>query len=144
MASGVYNRGLKELTSGATVWGTSTVKVMLLKTTYAFDRDHSVVDDVVAHELTSTNYVRKTLGTLTSTQDDVADAAFLDAGDITWASPNIAAGQTAGFAVIFRDTGSDATASLIACYDIQDTDPNGGTFRVQWNSAGLVKATSAT
>lgn len=144
MASGIYNRGLLELISGSTVWASSTVKVMLLKPTYTFNRDHLTVSEVVAHELTSTNYVRKTLASMASSQNDTLDAAYLDAGDVTWASPNIAAGQTAAYAVIFRDTGNDATASLLACYDLQDTDPNGGSFRVEWNAAGLVKATSAS
>jgi hypothetical protein len=144
MASGVYNRGLKELISGTTVWGSSTLKVMLVKNTYAFDRDHSVVSDIVSHELTSTNYARKTVTTPTSSQDDSADAAFLDSADLQWGSPAIAAGQTVGFAVVFRDSGADATSPLLFCYDVLDEDPAGVTYRLVWHSSGMAKAVSAT
>jgi len=144
MASGVYNVGLQYLASGQVVWGTSTLKVMLLKPTYTFNRDDDAVSTLATHELSSANYARKTLAGFSSSVNQTLDRAYLDAADVSWGSPAIAAGQSIGFAVVFRDSGSDATSIPLLCFDLIDQDPAGITYKLQWNSLGLVRLKDAT
>jgi hypothetical protein len=66
--------------------------------------------------------------------------AYLDADDVVF--PAIAAGETIGGAVLYRDAGSDATSPNLTFYDFTDTPTNGGAPTIQWAlpaNGGVIK-----
>lgn len=137
MANGAYNRGLYEILTGATVWGTSDLRALLVKSTYTFDKTHNVVADVIAGslELSVAGYARVALTSEAVTEDDSNNRAYGDADDVTFGP--LTAGQTVGGMIIFRHTGSDATAPVIGFYDVSPDYPtNGVAFVVQYTAPG--------
>lgn len=142
MPSGWYNRGVYTLATGYALDGATVFKGMLLKTTYAFDRDHVVVADVVAHELTAAGYLRQTVGNRVVTQNDIKDATYWDADNVAFGP--MVAGETARFFAIFLDTSDDATSPLLACWQIVDYPTDGGVFTFEVSPSGLTKLWSAT
>lgn len=143
MANALYNKGLEEIGKALTDLDGSDLRLLLVKTSYSFDKDHHFVSDVSANEVSVSGYSRQALTTKTVTRDDTNDFAYLDADDVTFAS--LAAGQTVGGAILFRHTGSDATAPVIAFYDLADTATNGSDITVQWNApagGGVLKLVS--
>lgn len=132
MANLVYNRGKFEISNGAIDLDTSDLRVLLVQSSYTELATHNVVADIVASELSVVGYARQALANKTATEDDVNGFAYLDADDVVFTS--LAAGQTIGGAVVFRHTGADATAPLLAFYDLTNTPTNGGNFTLQWAS----------
>jgi hypothetical protein len=140
MANGVYNRGKREVANGGIDLDTSDLRVLLVKDTYTFNADHQTVDDGSAndpqsHEVSVAGYARFALTSKAVTEDDVNDFAYLDADDALFSA--LAAGQTVGGAVLFKHTGLDTTAVLLAFYDLTDTLTNGGDISVVWNTPAL-------
>lgn len=148
MANGAYNKGLEELAKALTDLDGSDLKVLLVKDTYTFNKDHlwvddGTVDDPASHEISVVGYARQTLASKAVTRDDANDFAYLDADDSSFTT--LTAGQTAGGAVLFRNTGVDTTSPLIAFYDLVDTPTNGGTITVVWaagTAGGVIKLIS--
>lgn len=142
MPSGWYNTGIYEITSGTTVWTSATIKVMLMNTLHAFDRDDEFVSDIVANEISASGYSRQTLASKTVANDATKDATYMDAGN-----PNfgvIVTGQTVRFMVMYRDTGDDATSPLLACWQVIDQATNGTSIVFPFNPNGVSKNWSAT
>lgn len=125
MANGVYNRGKYLAATAGVNLASADLRVLLVKSTYAFDPTHNFVADVVAgaQEISAAGYSRQALTSKVAVEDDVNNFAYLDADDPNFGS--IAAGQTVGGAVLFIHTGSDATAQVLAFYDLADTLTNG-------------------
>ena len=138
MANGVYNKGKAEIAKALTDLDGSTLKLMLVDSTYTFNPDLTFIDDGSANdpaskEITVSGYARQTLANKAVTQDDTNDFAYLDADDVVFTA--LVAGQTIGGAVLFRDAGGADTANIpIAFYDLTDTPTNGGNVTVQWNT----------
>jgi hypothetical protein len=139
MANGVFNKGLSQLGNGGVDLDTSDLRVMLVKSTYTFNRDHNFVQEVAFdpnspgdHEISVSGYSRQALVSAAVTQDDTNNFAYLDADDVVFAA--LATGETIGGAILFRHTGTDTTAPLIAFYDLTDTPTNGGDVTVRWNT----------
>lgn len=135
MANGVYNKCKAQIANGGTDLDTSDLRLMLVKSTYTFNADHNFIDnagagDPIDEEITVGGYARVALTTKTVTQDDTNDFAYLDADDVVFTS--LVAGQTIGGAILFRQTGVDTTAPVLAFYDLTDTATNGGNVTVQW------------
>lgn len=144
MASGVYNKGLHELAEALTDLGSADLRVLLMTAAYTFTRTHNFVADVVANEISAAGYSRQALTGETVVEDDTNHRAYLDANDSTFGT--LAAGQTIGGVVLFRHTGSDATAPLIAFIQLPST-PTNGSFGVSWaapGSGGILYLASAT
>lgn len=149
MANGVYNKGLEELAQATTDLQGADLRLMLVKSSYTFNKDHLTVDDGSAndpasHEVTVSGYARQALANEVVTRDDTNDFTYLDADDVVFTA--LAAGETIGGAVLFRHTGADGTAPLIAFYDLVDTATNGGNVTVQWNTpanGGVLKLAGA-
>lgn len=131
MANLIYNRGIYEVMNLGAL-ATADLRLLLVTSAYTADKDHNFVADVVASELTVGGYARQTLANKTLTEDDTNDFAYLDADDVLFSS--LVAGETIGGAILFRHTGADATAPVIAFYDLTNTPTNGGNFTVQWNT----------
>ncbi len=135
MANGVYNRGKAQIANGGTDLDTSDLRLMLVNTGYTFNPDHNFIDnagagDPIDQEISVSGYARQTLANKSVTQDDTNDFAYLDADDVVFTG--LASGQTIGGAILFRHTGTDTTAPVIAFYDLTDTATNGGNVTIQW------------
>lgn len=131
MANLVTNRCKYELFTGDANLDAADLRVLLLKT-YVIDADDNVVDDLVpgTNEITVGGYSRQTLSGETITENDTDDFAYLDATDPVFSS--LVTGETVVGAVLFRHTGSDATAPVYAGYDVTDTPTNGGNITIQF------------
>ena len=148
VADTVYNRGKYLLTTEA--WTGIDVRALLLVTvgdialpSGAWDVDLNVVDDVLnvtnVNEMSGTGYVRKTLGGLTTTEDDTGNQVVLDANDITWTG--IDAGIAQGI-LIYKYNASDASAQIISVHDTNfPKTTNGGDLTVAWPSTGVITGT---
>ena len=139
MANGCYNEGKKQIFNGSIDLDTSTIKVMLVKSTYTFDADHAAVDDGTAddpasHEISVSGYSRQSLAGRTVDKDTSNDFAYLDATDTVFSA--LASGETIGGAIIFKDSGLDTTSIPIAFYDVTDTATNGSDITIQWAAVG--------
>lgn len=142
----LYNEAKKQILNGSIDLDTSTLKVMLVKSTYIFDADHAAVDDGTAndpqsHEISVTGYARQALAGRVVDKDTANDFGYLDANDTVFAA--LATGQTIGGVIIEKDTGVDTTSIPIAYYDVTDTPTNGSDITIQWAavaSGAVIKA----
>lgn len=142
MASGVYNEGAYQLADGLDFETDANVKIMLLKSTYTFDKDHASVTPLATYEADASGYVggfngagRKALASKTKTKDTANDRIVFDAADPSaW---TLAAGNTIGGAAIIREQTNDAGSTPLFFVDFTDTATNGGTFTVQFDSLGI-------
>jgi hypothetical protein len=142
MPSLVYNRGMFDSGSG-NVWGTMDSRILLVGTGYTVNRDHDFVADVVANEISTTNYSRITMTGEVLTLDDTNDRVLNDADDVVWTALGPATGgPVVAAGIVFRQTGSDATAPLWFFMDGADTQVNGGNLTYQWAATGLAVQTS--
>lgn len=105
MANALYDKGREGFLDGSIDWDTDDIRVMLVESTYSFSAAHDFVDDITSG---NDNGRSAALGSKTVTSG-VADAA-----DTTiTATAAVACNALA----IFKHTGSDATARLIAYID---------------------------
>lgn len=136
MASRAYNAGVNGINNGGIDFLTDTIKIMLVNSAYAQNPDSEFVSDIVANEVAGAT--RQTLGTKTVTKDNTNDRSVLDAADATF--PSVTAGSTVGGAVVFKDTGADATSTLLFFLDTTDTPTNGGNLTIQFSANGIAYA----
>jgi hypothetical protein len=137
MASGWFTNGLLKLLDGTIDIDTSTLKVMLIDSTYTLDPDQDNVDitgtsDLAAKEISgASGYTggyagsgRKT-ATITLQQNDSSNRVDIAIADLTWTS--LGTGATIGGAALIYETGgADTSAIPIAFWDTTDTPTNGG------------------
>jgi len=111
--SGLYNSGRLALANGGITWVGSTLKIMLLKSTYVFNPDDlSVAVALTAGEVTGSGYTggfggggRMALANKTLVKDDANDLIQYKADPVTWPALNV--GSVAACAVIFEAGGAD-------------------------------------
>ena len=142
MASGMYNRAVKEILD-RTLDLTSTLKILLVTSSYTFNPDDDFVDagganDVVDHELNVTGYTRgwggagRKTATLTFVEQDANNRAVIRIADLTWTA--LGSGQTIAAAILVKEGASDDTTSkLIAYFDVTDTPTNGGDITLDFD-----------
>lgn len=138
MAQTVFNVAKARIANGSLDLDTSGLSMLLLKTTAAgaYNPDLDTVSALLAvggvAECDFTNYVRKSLGTVTVTEDDTNDRANVDAANITWTAAGGATNNTPVAAVIYQDGASDAARYLVGYYDTNfgSTATNGGDFTI--------------
>ena len=104
MANALYDPGREGFLDGSIDWDTDDIRVMLVLSTYTFSAAHKFITDLGAVD----NGRSAALGTKTVT-NGVADAA-----DTTLVATAASACEAL---VIFKHTGADATARLIAHID---------------------------
>jgi hypothetical protein len=104
MANALFPLGREGFLDGGIDWDTDDIRVMLVRSTYAYDSTDKFVSDLGAVD----NGRSAALASKTVTQG-VADAA-----DTTL---NATAANASNALIIFKHTGSDATARLIAYID---------------------------
>ena len=130
MANGVYNRCKQLLATAALNLSSADTRVLLVNSAYAFNDDHNFVSEVTANEISVGGYARQALTTKTVTEDDTNNFAYFDADDAVFTA--LVAGQTIGGAILYKFNAADASAEVLAFYDLVDTATNGGNVTVQW------------
>ena len=136
MASGVYNNAKQG--GDQFVWTTDTIQ-MLLVSSYTFDADHDVVNDVDTNENSGTGYVRKTLASKTVPVADTNDEVRYDAADVTWTGADF--GTVVG-GVVFKFVTDDTDSVPLAWVELPSSAvTNGGDFTFQFGTDGVFKAT---
>jgi hypothetical protein len=136
----VYNTGKIELsTGGSTDWTADTIKALLVSSVYVYSSAHQFVNEVTANELANSGYARQTLTSKTVALD--GSDVKITAANLTFSA--LGAGTTPDAVIIFRDTGNDATAPLLAynAFDGAQDAPNGTDYSVTLPATGLIRLT---
>jgi len=131
-----YNIAKAKLGDGGIDWDTSVIRLALV-TGYTPDIDEHVdYGDISAFECTNANYTAKGKVVTTSapTVDKPNNWAEYDASIVTWAA--LGAGDLS-HAILYVDSGTEATSYLIAHIAIVATQPNGGDYSIDWDASGV-------
>ena len=142
-----YNTGPKHFTNGDIDWDAAgtAIKCSLMGTAYTPSQDsHEYWSDVTANEVPNgSGYASRgsVIGPGTVTVDTASRETRLDSiVNPAWASASF----TARYAVIWKDTGTDATSPLMAYVDFGAAETvASGTFTITWDTSGLMKITPA-
>ncbi len=141
MASFITNKGAYELGPGrGTDFLNDTIKMVLLLAAAAPTRATNFISELTANELAGGGYARQTLAGKTVTEDDANNRVAIDANDPVYSG--LSAGQTAGWAVMIRDTGNNATSPVLGVYDITDTPLPNGSLTLNVDPTGLALLTT--
>lgn len=144
MPEQMTNQGADELSSGGgTVWGSDTLKLVLMQSTYAPSaaaiQALNFLSDLTAagSEVSVSGYSRQTLGSKTRTQSDANNELELDAADATFTA--MVVGQTFRYGAVIRDTGVAGTSPVLGLLDLASggQPTTGGDIVIQWNSRGI-------
>lgn len=115
------------LTAGIDLENDATIKAVLLDTgTYTYNSAHDFYNDVTG--------VTTPIGTpvaLASKTINSPSAGVFDAADTTLTSVT---GASAEAILIFQDTGTASTSSLVAFIDGITVTPNGGNITIAWDN----------
>lgn len=137
----LYGPGIQEMLKGGIALETHTIKVALMKTAHTFNQAHTNWGQISTNECDSADYTAKgeTIGNkqvnyasrVTTFKTTDAKATFTSDGTIS-----------AAYAVVYRDSGSDATSFLISCIDFGGTESSqDGEFSIQWHADGIFTIT---
>ena len=138
----IFNEGAFALGDGAIVFDTdAAIKIMLVKSSYVFNNDHTVTD-LAAHEVGVSGYTggfngagRKALASKTTTKDNTNDRTVYDAADPSpW---TLAAGEIVGGAAVIRENTNDAGSTALFFINLTDTPTNGGTQSITFAVTGV-------
>jgi hypothetical protein len=142
----IYQSGLMKCLDGTIVILTDTIKIVLVKSTYAPNRDHDFLGDVT--EITGVSgYTggfagagRKTLASKTLAVTDASDLFTFDAADVAFGA--LGTGDTIGGAVITKEITNDAASPIVAFNGVANTPTNGASVTFQFDSAGIFTVTA--
>ncbi|RLB92210.1 MAG: hypothetical protein DRH26_06795 [Deltaproteobacteria bacterium] len=134
VTSTLSNHFKYQLYKGNIDFDTDDFKIILMNTTFAFDKDaDATLADVTSDQL-ATNYGytqdSKSLAGVSITEDDVNDKAYVTWNDVTWTASGGTIGAS-GAAIIYDDTTSDDT--VVGCIDFGEdlSAPAGIDFQVK-------------
>lgn len=120
-------------------WATDTIKVALLSEYEPNQDEHDFFADVAAKEIEGTGYTAggKTLGEAAASTDAATNSLRLKAKDSEWTEATFAATH----AVLYKDTGEDATSPLIGYIDFDGKQEiTSGTLKIEWDGTdGVAK-----
>jgi len=136
MSSGIYNQYKADLLNKEVDMEADTIKVMLMNTSHSFTATDTDAGDVSANEMTGTGY---TAGGQTLSGGAVTEGATtkFDATDSAWSSATFSAYH----AVLYNTSNSN---NLICSFDFgAEKAVAGGTFTVQWDTAGVLTLATA-
>lgn len=126
MANALYGLGKEKILSGAIDLMTDTIKVRLVKNTYA---QNLTTDEFVSSVTKITGTTDQTL-----TGKSITLGVF-DAADPTFTA--VPAGETSEGVVIYKDTGTESTSPVLVYVDGITGFPlatSGGNITVQWDN----------
>jgi len=113
---------------------TDVIKIILLNTTFAFNKDtHATLANVTTDQLsTEYGYTQndETLANKALAEDDTNDRAEMTCDDVTWTASGGSIGPTGAAALIDTTTSDD---TVIGCIDFGTdyTIPNGSTLEIK-------------
>lgn len=119
---------------GPSELASDTFKIILMNTTFAFDKDtHATLADVTANQLATGNgYTQdsKILTGVSITENDTIDGMQVTWDDAVWTASGGSIGPT-GAAIIYDDTTADDTILMCIDFDTDVTAPDTLSFTVQ-------------
>jgi hypothetical protein len=128
MASFLYTAGLLDVLGAGNLGAASTFKLLLVSSSHQFVTN-------LTGELAVTNYARKAVTpTLAANNTSGSERVEVTIPDQTWTA--LGSGATIHGAVLVKDTGSDATSTLIAFFDVANTATNGGDVTLDFAATG--------
>ena len=133
MANAIYPSAKKALLDGGIVWGTDTIKVVLLTSSYTYNSAHDNLNDITAGNRVATSAALSSK-TTTSGQADAADYTF-----------SALSGSAVASLVVYKDTGTESTSSLICYLDTVSGGgalsftPSGADVTLTWGATGIFK-----
>ena len=142
MATGyAYNSYKQKVLEGVVNFSSDTIKMALLASTYTPDIDSDeFFADISANELTTAGGYTAGGATLAGkavSTDTTDNEGVLDCTDPTWTADGT--GFTCRYAVLYKDTGDEATSPLIAYWDFGgDQNPVSVNFNLVVNVEGLI------
>lgn len=136
MSSIVYNSFKRDLMKAGFDLVQSTIRVMLVTSSYVASSTHTQKGDVT-NEVSGTGYTANgaslsgaTVGVVTTTS-----RAFFTGNAVTWPSSTI----TARGAVIYAQAGTLSQSPLIAYVNFgSDKTSSSGNFTINWSSDGII------
>lgn len=139
MASRLYNQGALKLLDRTVDYASDNIAVLLVDNTYSFDVSHEFVDDLSGEAVndTGSGYARIALEGKDISLNASANAVVFDSNDVSYTA--ISTTNTLAGAVLYKDTGSDATSDLVAFIDFADLSTNGSDVDLQINANGLFR-----
>lgn len=141
MASTAYlfNSARKALLDGTIDLDTDTIKAALLASTYTFSAAHSILADVVAHEVAAGNgYTTGGTALTTAAVTYAAAVAKFTADPAAWASLT----KTFRFLLIYANkTANGLVNPLLGCILLDNTPADivvtAADYSIQWNANGI-------
>ena len=126
-----YGLGMEAVVEQNVDFLTDTIKVALCTSSYTPNQDtHDFFNDVT-NEVSGTGYTAggATLASKTVTYDSSSQRVWLNAADVTRSTSTI----TARYAIIYHDTGTPSTSTLLAYVDFgSDQTSTAADFTIQW------------
>lgn len=126
----IYNTARGFFLGGGIAWGTDTIKVMLVTSSYA-PADTSTDDNL--DDIAGGNRV----GTPTTLTTPTFTSGIADADDTTLLS--VTTGSVGTAIVLFKSTGTESTSHLVCYMDTYTGLPvttNGGNITIAWPTSG--------
>lgn len=125
MSNALYDAGRNAFLTGAINWTSDTIKVVGCTSSYSPNLSTDThLSDVPSGDRVAT-------ATLSSA---TASGGIADASDVTFSSVT---GSAIAKLVVYKDTGTESTSTLIALIDTATglpVTPNGGDIQVQWDN----------
>lgn len=138
----LYNAAFTALANKEIDWGSDTIRVILLASTYTPNQSgHDYLDDVIAHEITATGYTPGGATLANKTETYAGQVKRFDADDVIWPEASI----TARFLVLVDfSPATNATRPLIAYTDFgEDKISTDADFKIAWHADGIFAITVA-
>jgi hypothetical protein len=141
-----YGPGMKNVQNGNITSLSSsdvTIKCALLSSDHTFTQSHETWSQIVANEVTSTDYSTGGVA-LSNKMISYADriTTFATSSD-SWETTFTSTGSiTARYGVVYHEGSSAATSYLLSCVDFGETRSCAvGTFKITWDSSGILQTT---
>ncbi len=129
MASQLYAQGANHILGKSTKVDFVADSFRFLFYSGAYSSAHEFVAD-----LTGASIIARAGSNMTGVTVGTVAAGVIDANDQTVTAVS---GSAFTHVILFKQTGSDATAVLVAIFDVASFTPTGGDIAVIWNASGL-------
>lgn len=148
MAAGAYSKGVTNILNGTIDLDTTTLKFMLVNSTYVYDPDHPFVSagsttaNIATNEVVATNYTggfagsgRKT-ATVTVTEQTASNRVVTIFSNLTWTALGGASNATVQAGVLIREITNDAASLPIVFLDFSggNVTTNGSDFTISFDA----------
>jgi hypothetical protein len=125
MANALYDNARNLYLNAGLNWGTDTMKVVLLDSTYTVNlATHTMLSNLTG-----------TVATSSALTGQTSTSGIAEASNVTFST--VASGSTVQYMAIYKDTGTASTSPLIAFIDTATGLPvltNGGNITIAWDT----------